>query len=121
MIQAIKLIPSYPPIKTDANGRIWITSNVKFYRQSAAEFLREPMEGAVWVIVGVTAEGVVNPVPTAKGPMYPHEIQANILHHIAEGTSPVEPVWAKLAEVGVTFLALVLLLLTTLINLSLWR
>ena len=106
-------IPSYPPIKTDANGRIWITSNVKFYRQSAAEFLREPMEGAVWVIVGVTAEGVVNPVPTAKGPMYPHEIQANILHHIAEGTSPVEPVWAKLAEVGVTFLALVLLLLTT--------
>ena len=48
-------IPNYPPIKTDANGRIWITSNVKFYRQSAAEFLREPMEGAVWVIFGVTA------------------------------------------------------------------
>jgi len=106
-------IPSYPPIKTDANGRIWITSNVKFYRQSAAEFLRTPMEGAVWVIFGVTAEGIVNPVPTAKGPMYPHEIQANILHHIAEGTSPVEPVWAEVAELGATFLGLVLLLLTT--------
>ena len=56
-------IPSYPPIKTDANGRIWITSNVKFYRQSAADFLREPMEGAVWVIFGVTALVLIAELP----------------------------------------------------------
>ena len=35
-----------------------------------------------FVIFGVTAEGVVNPVPTAKGMMYPHEVQANVLHHL---------------------------------------
>ena len=64
-------IPSYPTIKTDANARVWITSNVKFYRQSAAEYLREPIEGAAFAIFGVTAEGIVNPVPTAAGSVYP--------------------------------------------------
>ena len=40
------------------------------------------MEGAAFVIFGVTAEGVVNPVPTAGGSVYPHELQANVLHHL---------------------------------------
>ena len=106
-------IPSYPTIKTDANARVWITSNVKFYRQSASEFLREPLEGAAFAIFGVTAEGIVNPVPTAGGPVYPHEVQANVLHHLLNGTSPVQPSWSQIAELGATFLALVLLLLTT--------
>ena len=105
-------IPNYPNINTDANGRIWITSNIKFYRQSAAEFLRSPMEGAAFVIFGVTAEGVVNPVPTAGGSVYPHEIQANVLHHLINGTSPVQPVWADLAELGVAVIFILLLLFT---------
>ena len=106
-------IPNYPKIVTDPNARVWITSNVNFYRQSAADFLRSPMEGAGFIIFGVTAEGVVNPVPTAKGPVYPHEIQANVLHHLVNGTSPAEPVWAKLASFGGTFVLLVLLLFVT--------
>ena len=105
-------IPSYPTIKTDPNARVWTTSNIKFYRQSAAEYLRKPMEGAAFVIFGVTAEGVVNPVPTAGGSVYPHELQANVLHHLINGTSPIQPSWSNTAELGVGLLLIILLLLT---------
>ena len=108
-------IPNYPTITTDGNARTWMTSNVDFYRQSASEYLKNPIEGAVFVIFGVTAEGVVNPVPTAKGMMYPHEVQANVLHHLLNGTSPSQPVWAQTAEL-VAGLLLILLLLSTASN-----
>ena len=104
-------IPNFPVIKTDSNARVWTTSNIKFYRQSAAEFLRQPIEGAAFVIVGVTAEGVVNPVPTAGGAIYPHEVQANVLHHLINGTSPVQPAWADALELGAALLLIVILLL----------
>ena len=108
-------IPNYPTITTDGNARTWMTSNIDFYRQSASEYLKNPIEGAVFVIFGVTAEGVVNPVPTAKGMMYPHEVQANVLHHLLNGTSPSQPVWAQTAEL-VAGLLLILLLLSTASN-----
>ena len=108
-------IPNYPKINTDGNGRVWMTSNVDFYRQSASDYLKTPLGGAVFVIFGVTAEGVVNPVPTAKGMMYPHEIQANVLHHLLNGTSPTQPVWTQTAEL-VAGLLLILLLLSTASN-----
>ena len=67
---------------------------------------------APFVIFGVTAEGVVNPVPTAGGAKYPHEIQANILHNLIEGTAPSIPNWSSGAELGAAVLALLTLLLT---------
>jgi len=105
-------IPNYPTIETDANARVWMTSNIDFYQQSAKEYLENPITGASFVIFGVTAEGVVNPVPTAKGMMYPHEIQANILHHLIMGTSPTQPIWMQTAEIGIA-LGIVLILLFT--------
>jgi adenylate cyclase len=108
-------IPNYPTINTDANARVWMTSNIDFYRQSAKEYLENPITGASFVIFGVTAEGVVNPVPTAKGMVYPHEVQANVLHHLILGTSPTEPIWTQTAELGAA-IGLVLLLLLTASN-----
>ena len=105
-------VPNYPNIVTDANARVWITSNIDFFRQSAKDFLENPITGASFVIFGVTAEGVVNPVPTAKGMMYPHEVQANVLHHLILGTAPVQPVWAKTAELGIGLLLIILVLFT---------
>ena len=105
-------IPNYPTVNTDANARVWMTSNIDFYRQSAKEYLENPITGASFVIFGVTAEGVVNPVPTAKGMMYPHEIQANILHHLILGTSPTEPLWTQTAELGIALLLIILILFT---------
>ena len=104
-------IPAYGKMSTDANGNIWISTNVKFYRQSASEFMENPIQ-APFVIFGVTAEGVSNPVPTASGPKYPHEIQANILHNLIEGKAPSVPNWSAGAELGAAVLALLLLFLT---------
>ena len=105
-------VPNYPTVTTDSNARVWITSNIDFYRQSAKEFLENPITGASFVIFGVTAEGVVNPVSTAKGMMYPHEVQANVLHHLILGTSPVQPIWAETLELGIALLLIVLILFT---------
>ncbi len=104
-------IPAYGKMSTDANGNIWISTNVKFYRQSASEFMENPIQ-APFVIFGVTAEGVSNPVPTASGPKYPHEIQANILHNLIEGKAPSIPNWSAGAELGAAVLALLLLFIT---------
>ena len=101
-------IPSYPTVTTDANARIWVQQNVKFYRQTAAEYMENPIP-APFVIFGVTAEGVTNPVPTAQGAVYPHEIQANVLHSLIEGNSPSIPTWNVAVELGAALLALLLL------------
>ena len=110
-VEAIR-IPNYPVISTDAQARVWTTWNTEFYRQSAADYLKEPLEGAAFVIFGVTAEGVANPVPTPGGPKFAHEVQANLLHGLIYGDAPSEPVWAVAAEIAVACIIILLLFLT---------
>jgi adenylate cyclase len=105
-------VPNYPLMNTDANGRIFLNWNTKFYKQTGTEFINNPIE-APFVIVGTTAEGVTNPVPTPAGPKYPHEIQANILHNLIQGTAPSSPTWASAAEYGIALFALIILALAT--------
>lgn len=105
-------VPNYPLMNTDANGRIFLNWNTKFYKQTGLEFLKNPIE-APFVIFGTTAEGVTNPVPTPAGAKYPHEIQANILHNLITGTAPSQPTWAPGAEILATFIGLLLLAFAT--------
>jgi len=105
-------IPNYPLMNTDANGRIFLNWNTKFYKQTGLEFLKNPIE-APFVIFGTTAEGITNPVPTPAGAKYPHEIQANILHNLITGTAPSQPTWATGVEVLATFIGLLLLAFAT--------
>ena len=101
-------VPNYPLMNTDANGRIWLNWNTKFYKQSGMEFINNPID-APFVIFGTTAEGITNPVPTPAGAKYPHEIQANILHNLITGTAPSQPVWAIGVEYTVALLAMLLM------------
>ena len=101
-------VPGYPLMNTDANGRIFLDWNTKFYKQTATEFLENPIP-APFVIFGVTAEGVNNPVPTPAGAKYPHEIQANILHNLINGSAPSTPTWAGGAELAAALFILLLL------------
>jgi len=105
-------IPNYPLMNTDANGRIFLNWNTKFYKQTGLEFLKNPID-APFVIFGTTAEGITNPVPTPAGPKYPHEIQANILHNLITGSAPSIPTWVFGAELAGTFLALLILAFAT--------
>ena len=104
-------IPNYPLMNTDANGRIFLNWNTNFYKQSLLEYLKEPID-APFVIIGTTAEGVTNPVPTPAGAKYPHEIQANILHNLINGTAPSAPTWTLSAQLAYSILGLALLALT---------
>ena len=105
-------VPSYPLMNTDANARIFLDWNTNFYKQTGLEFLTNPID-APFVIFGVTAEGVVNPTPTPAGLKYPHEIQANILHNLINGSAPSTPTWARGVETLAGFIVLLLLAFTT--------
>ena len=104
-------VPSYPLMKTDANARIFLDWNTKFYKQTGLEFLESPID-APFVIFGVTAEGVVNPTPTPAGLKYPHEVQANILHNLINGSAPSTPTWAPAGELFALILGLLLIAVT---------
>ena len=72
-------IPAYGKLTTNENGLVFANWNTKFYRQTASEYMKEPIP-APFVIFGVTAEGVAPLVATPNGPKYPHEVQATVLN-----------------------------------------
>ena len=104
-------VPTYPLINTDPNGRIFLNWNTTFYKQTAAEYMENPIQ-APFVIFGTTAEGITNPVGTPAGAKYPHEIQANILHNLISGTAPSAPSWTLSAKLAFGLLSFTLLALT---------
>ena len=98
-IEAVR-VPSFDTINTDAAGRVWI--------DWASSFSQEPIDGTI-IFVGVTAAGVTPLVPTPRGLMFPHQVQATLFETLLAGTSPVRPDWA----LGAEFLAILLLGLST--------
>ena len=98
-IEAVR-VPNFDTINTDAAGRVWVDWGTTFAQQ--------PTEGTI-IFVGVTAAGVTPLVPTPRGQMFPHEIQATLFETLLAGTSPVRPDWALGGEV---LLILVIGLLT---------
>jgi len=88
-IQSVR-VPSFDTINTDAAGRVWI--------DWVTRFSSEPLAGTI-VFVGVTAAGVSPLVPTPRGLMYPHQVQATLFETLLNGTSPIRPDWALAAEI----------------------
>jgi adenylate cyclase len=70
-------IPQFGPITTDNLGRIWIDYSQQSKSVSLME-LPKDFGGAI-VIVGLTASGLNNPVPTSKGSVWPHDVQASVI------------------------------------------
>ena len=104
-------IPKFGPIATDNLGRIWIDWSQKSPSFSYAN-LPADLGGAI-VIVGPTAAGIGNPLPTAKGAVWPHEVQAAAVSTIANGVTIQRPDYADGAEIIAIAVAGVLLLLLT--------
>jgi len=93
-------LPQYDKIITSENGTVWANWNTKFYRQTALEYLKEPIP-APFVIFGVTAEGVAPLVATPGGVKYPHDIQATVLNTIVNGNALSQPSWSLWAELTI--------------------
>jgi adenylate cyclase len=107
-------IPKFGPVTTDSLSRIWIDWSLQPSRYSLTDLPRD-FEGEI-VIVGVSAQGLANPVATSLGEMLPQDLQAAVLGTvIANRDRPViaRPDWADGAEVLVLVgLAIVLIFLT---------
>ena len=67
-------VKGFPTINTDSLSRIWMNPNYDFTRYDLTDTMPD-LNGAT-VFVGVTAEGISNPVPTASGAVYGHDLTA---------------------------------------------
>ena len=109
-VEALR-IPSFETIKTDEYSRIFINWNYKFDQVDIGDTVPD-LTGKI-VIVGVTAAGLSNPVPSPTGSQHPHMVQANILQTLLNGDSVSIPNWIVYAEYFSLFaLALLIVVLS---------
>ena len=80
-------VPPFDPIVTLPKGDAYIRYNNTFEEVEYTDINSLPNMGGKFVIVGVTAEGVANPVPTPRGNMYPQHIQAHMLQNFIDGSN----------------------------------
>ena len=97
-------VPSLPPISVDSAHRKWIS-----YVNTPVITLDE-LSGAKdkITIIGTSGGGIMPQVPTSKGLMYPHYLQAAVAESILIQDSPRIPEWHLEAELGI-FVLLALL------------
>jgi adenylate cyclase len=104
-------VPAFGPITTDSLGRVWIDWSQKSQSASMSK-LPKDFGGAI-VIVGTSAAGLGNPVPTTIGSVWPQEMQAAAVATMISGTVIQRPDWADGAElIALAALGIVLLFLS---------
>ena len=104
-------IPKFGPIATDSLSRIWIDWSLRPTQYSLTDLPRD-FEGEI-VIVGVSAQGLSNPVATSLGEMLPQDLQAAVLGTvIANRDRPAitRPDWAEGGEMILLAVAGILLI-----------
>jgi adenylate cyclase len=104
-------IPKFGPIATDNLGRIWIDWSQQ-NRSFSLTNLPKDLEGAI-VIIGPTAAGIANPVPTSKGAVWPQDVQAAVIGTMMNNVTIQRPDWADGAEIIALVVAGIALLFLT--------
>jgi adenylate cyclase len=107
-------VPQFGPVATDSLSRIWIDWSLVPDRYSLTDLPKD--FGGEIVIVGVSAQGLSNPIATSRGEMLPQDLQAAVIGTvIANKSRPVitRPDWADGAEIlALAGLGILLLFLT---------
>jgi adenylate cyclase len=104
-------VPKFGPIDTDHLGRIWIDWSQKTHSVNLKD-MPENFNNSI-VVVGVTAAGLSNPVPTSKGAVFPHEAQAGIIATMVNGVTIKRPYYADIVELASMAVMGILLLFFT--------
>lgn len=104
-------VPAFGQVATDNLGRVWIDWSQVSHSYSMTD-LPADLGGGV-VVVGVTAAGIGNPVPSARGGVWPHDLQAAIIGTLLSNTVIQRPDWAEGAEIIALIVMGVLLLFLT--------
>ena len=106
-VEALR-IPNFAKIKTDNLSRIWIDYSGKPEQYSLVDMPKD-FEGKV-VVVGLSAAGLVNPVPTSRGEIWPQELQASVMGTILNDTVISRPNYANELEILAILVAGILLI-----------
>jgi len=109
-VEALR-VPKLSKITVDPLSRIWIDWSATPKEHSLAN-LPKDFNGEI-VIVGLSAAGLVNPVSTAKGEVWPQYLQASLLGTMLNGTTIRRPVYADTLEIVSLIVAGLLLLFLT--------
>ena len=101
-------VKGFEPIVTQPDGTAYIRFNNSFetIEYTGAESI--PDLAGKMVIVGVTAEGIANPVPTPRGNLYPQEIQAHMLQNFISGSNITRSQLSAVTELIVALITMVL-------------
>jgi adenylate cyclase len=104
-------IPKFGPVTTDALGRVWIDWSQK---NQSVSLMNLPKDfGGAIVIVGPSAAGIANPVPTAVGAVWPQDVQAAVIGTMVNGVVIQRPDYADGVEIAALVVAGLLLLFLT--------
>jgi adenylate cyclase len=109
-VEAVR-VPKLNRIDVDQLSRVWIDWSQQPKQHSLAK-LPKDFNGEV-VIVGLSAAGLVQPVATARGEIWPQDMQASLLGTLLSGTSIQRPGYADDLEVMAILIAGILLLFLT--------
>jgi len=91
-------IPKFGKITTDGLSRVWVDWSATPKEYSLTE-LPQSFNHEI-VVVGLSAAGLVNPVATSKGEVWPQYLQAAAVGTMLNGTIIQRPSWADAAEIG---------------------
>jgi len=102
-------VPPFEPIITQPDGTAYIRFNNTFEEYEYVDASKLPDLGGKFVIVGVSAEGVANPVPTPRGNILPHYIQAHMTQNFIDGSNITRNELSALIELLIAFLSMTLI------------
>ena len=102
-------VPPFDPIITNTDGTAYIRFNNTFDTIEYIPGTPLPDLAGKFVIVGVSAEGISNPVPTARGNILPQHIQAHMLQNFIDGSNIVRSDLSALTELLTAFLAMIII------------
>lgn len=104
-------IPQFGFLQTNPDGEVWIDWSQGYKSYSAVD-LPDDFAGGI-VFVGPTAAGVTQPIATAMGSVFPHQIQAALLGTVFNESNisrhPDAEAWGELAAFVVAGLLLIAL------------
>jgi len=101
-------VPPFDPIVTNPDGTAYIRFNNTFDVLEYTPGVLLPDLGGRFVIVGVSAEGISNPVPTPRGNILPQDIQAHMLQNFVDGSNIVRTELSPLLELILTIAGMML-------------
>jgi len=95
-VEAVR-VPKFGKIPTDELGRVWIDWSAT-PREHSYMNLPESFDGGI-VIVGLSAAGLVNPIATAKGEVWPQYLQGTVIGTMITQSNIQRPGYADQLEI----------------------